>query len=241
MVQRYSIVLWKDAINGQKQAELTDCAYRMVTILFHYPEQLWPNFCTAGNLRSARPFPADRNSFEAYFAARKVKTPDGFPDGCMGYRISAFSSKNEKDSASISLTIGQAQGNVPDSFVLKLPVSFDCRNETNAKTVCALLNDLVKAFQPYYGCVYNNLTWARYANKKSEISAVAHWINYWDFSSRRAVSESKVRQVLENLPQAKWQENCLILKKTALDEDCTDDRELQQRAQKMLFGDGFGG
>lgn len=237
MIQRYSIVLWK-ATNksGQQQTDLMDCAYRMIEVLLNCPENLRPNFCTTRNLQAIYPFPTDKRSFERYFATKRVKPPVGFPDGYMGYRVSAFSSKNEKDSSSLSLTIGQMNEKATDSFVLKLPSLFDCCDQANANMIHTLFKDLVNEFQPYWGCVYNNMMVDRYSGEKREMPSIAHWINYWDLSSVHMVSSDKINKVLEGVPQTNWDDNCLILKKTALNESCVSDRELQRRVQKLLFG-----
>jgi hypothetical protein len=210
-------------------------AFDTMQALKEFGTEISPNFLTAKRKIDAKPFEWSFKTFEE--AVKNGLNKDGenvFPD--LGYSISFFSSCVEKDSASISMTIGVSNSKFKNTLVVNLPQSLPLFNNfiVNDKLIQTFKN-CVTIFKPFWGCIANKTNSRRFDGYLNDIlPTTTHWVNYWGKDIVKKLGAEKFEKeqgfLIEDLEDGYF----LKLKETPINDESADDILSQVRVNKYF-------
>lgn len=236
MIQRHSIILWKNAYEKSKSFEdIAKESFELLKLLQKYPVNFQPIYLSEKIKKESVLFDWNFNNFKLLL--EKSVNKEGqtvFYD--LGYTLSFFSSFDDEESCSIKITTGITNANFVNSFILDLPIGFDLYNKVNADLIRNLFRSLINIYTPFFGCVSNKVLTRKYgAHLKNDKPAIVHWLNYWSESIVEKIDNKKIKSVLQENEQITFSNGVFSIKETALDMNNEKDLEYQEYLQKELL------
>lgn len=192
-MQTHTLILWSHPKDENFQSAV-ERAYSVLALLRDFGDELSPKFLTAKRKADAKPFDVKLENLE-YVVRRGVNKEgsNSFPE--LGYRISFFSSLNERDSTKISLTIGTSNPQLKNSLVINFPQSFPLYEEVVlCERVTKLFQELCLLYNPYWGCIQNDVN----ANQldalwDKSLPTSIHWLNFFGFDTVNLLGDAKIQ------------------------------------------------
>lgn len=229
MVQRHSIILWKEP-ETRDFSVYTEEAYQTLEVLMKHNKLCYPTYETGIKKKEAKPIDWEYSKFCEIVMKNATKDSDE-----LGYNVSFFSSLKNDESASISFSIGIRNAQFVNTCIVKLPVNLEIFHEDIYNEVSEIFSDCVKTFRPFWGCVSNDRNARSFGaflngNKPSTV----HWMNYWSESICKEISERRIQKVIERNSQILFQDNIFKVRNNPLDITCEEDMQLQRALNSLL-------
>ena len=228
------MILWAKARNEEFKS-ITDRAYAILKTLKEFGAELSPNYLRAWRKKDAKPFDWTYKTLEELL--RKGVNKEGkheFVD--LGYGIGFFSSLIDKDSAGISILVGTTNPQFKNTLLVNLPLTLPIY-ENHA--VVEKLNDLFKKsvliFEPYWGCIGNNINIKRYNGYWcNSLPTSVHWINYFGEKIVKQIGIQKFEQVPVNTIEALNKGFFIRIKDLPIDDFSKEDVKMQEYINRYL-------
>lgn len=192
MIQRHTIILWSKAKNEPFKATV-DKAYSLMQLLRNFGPELSPNYESINRKKDAKLFEWSYEAFEK-LVKNGVNKEGKNTFAELGYSVSLFSSLNGKESAGISMNIGNTNPRFPNTFIMDLPQTYKMiDNESGAQRIESLFKECIEIFEPYWGCVANSVNSNSFDGfYKDDLPTTVHWLNYFGRDIVETVGENKI-------------------------------------------------
>lgn len=234
-LQTHTLILWAHP-NNESFKSTIERAYSVLVLLRDFGDELSPNFLTVKSKADAKPFDVKLENLENVI--RKGVNKEGgsnFPE--LGYRISFFSSLDDKNSAKISLTIGTSNPQLKNSLVINFPQNFHLyQDEALREKVMKLFKELSSVFNPYWGCIQNDVN----ANRldvlwDKSLPTSIHWANFFGFDIVNLLGVARVQSAPISEVLKASAGYFIKLKDTPIDDNDIRDVKLQESIN-VYFG-----
>jgi len=192
MIQRYTMLFWKNPCESSLE-EIVDTSYNLLNLLKQFDTALSPKYLTAYNKGDIREFVFTRsNLFDLLEKSTNKEGNNTYLD--LGRSISFFSSKFASESSGIRLTIGVNNKKAKNTFIVKPPYDVRLLIVERIDEFERLFKQIVEVFNPFWGCVYSNLTYVPHEQlfwKDARLSSV-HWMNYFDNTTADTIGKDRM-------------------------------------------------
>lgn len=234
MMQMHTMILWAEPRDEEFDVIVTR-AFDTIQALKEFGVEISPNYLTVTCKKDSKPF---EWSFEAIEEVMKnglnKEGKNVFPE--LGYSFSFFSSLVEKDSASISMTVGVANSKFKNTLVVNLPQSLPMFNDSMMiEKLIRVFKDCTTTFKPFWGCIANKANSRRFDGYLGDaLPTTTHWVNYWGKDIVKRVGVRKLEKV-QAFPIEKIGDGYFFkLKDKPINDECSDYILLQDRANKYF-------
>lgn len=234
MIQMHTMVLWSET-RVEKFDVIVRRAFDTMQALKEFGIELSPNYLTVARKKNAKPFEWSFKAFEEVVKNGLNKEGKNVFQK-LGYSFSFFSSLIEKESASINMTVGVTNSKFKNTLVVNLPQSLPIFNDSIViEKLIRVFKDCTITFEPFWGCIANKANSRRFDGYLNDVlPTTTHWVNYWgkDIVNRLDVQKLEKEQtfLIENLGDGYF----LKLKETPINNECTADILLQDKANNYF-------
>ena len=236
MMQRHSIILWKNAEKKDKDfEEIAKETYEVLKQFQEYPQELRPNYLTAKTKKDIKEFDWNYENFRSLLKKGINKEGENiFED--LGYSISFFSSLNGQSSCGFEIIAGNKNEKFYNVLIVNLPLSLNLYEKETADMVKSLFEKLIQAYKPYWGCVSNKALSRKYGKfLEGSLPTTVHWINYWSEDILGTIGMEKIQNVVNKNEMSTFNTGILSIKETALDVENEDDIRFHAEMHNQLL------
>lgn len=212
--QIHKIILWKKAEKTDKSFdEISKDLFKVLCVFDEFPYEMRPNYFSAYSKNSFKVF---NHSYDELKITLKdfVNKEQNINFDNLGYRFSMFSSLDNKKSFSYQILVGNKDERFNNSFVISIPLDFNCYISENYNMIFDLFVKLTKTFNPCWGCISNKIISDQYdsfiENKKP---TTFHWVNYFDEELQNIIGIEKIYKSINVFPDIQFENNILSLQK----------------------------
>jgi len=174
-----SLILWASPKKETKEEQVLKI-YDILATLIEFGEPFLPNYLPAKRKNECKAFILNYENIEKLL--KKSKKYEELDEKLgVGKTIGFFSSFEDYDSSSISITIGNS-GLIGNTIALRFPVNFDFNQAEISDKLTVLFKRLIKIFDPYWGCIsswFNCQQYGGYYDNNRNIPNAVFWMNYW--------------------------------------------------------------
>ena len=236
MYQGHTIILWKKPDDEKRSFKsISKQGFETLNVFFDYKKMYRPNYLTVYRKKDAKPFEWTYENFENELKENMVGE-DIFKD--LGYSISFFSSLRNKDAFGFSMYVGNTNIKFVNDLSVNIAYSLDLQDEKIAKNIEEIFNKTTNIFEPYWGCVSNNMTQKKYGRFLiDEYPSSIHWLNYFDEEMIDRIGEAKINEIVSLRQGNSFKNNVLKIKNTALDLEKEEDILYQEKINEILKKD----
>lgn len=193
-MQRHTMILWSKAKNEEFES-IAKKGFQILQSLKEYGEELSPNYFTGYNKANCVEFDGTYETFKE--ALKRGVSKEGnnvFED--IGYSISFFSSLDDDKSSGISMHLGSCFPRIKNTLVVNISYSLDILQDIDvADRVFKVFKDCCKIFNPFWGCIANEVNKKRYSGYiNNNLPTTVHWLNYWGIDTVNQVGEVKIQE-----------------------------------------------
>ena len=234
IMQLHKMIFWGKP-KKESFKEISQRAYQVIQLLDSFGEDLKPKYFTAFKKSEAEQYDGTYNTLYSHLK-RGVNREGNVVYEDLGYSISFFSSMDNKRSAGIRMTLGVSHKSFVNTLIIKLPQAMDVYSKHVANNLTNLFKELIGAFNPFWGCIVNDLNVERYEGDlyKNHLPSTVHWLNFF--------GEDTVNKIgLDKIKQAPFQEVVevgsgyfLKLKEYPIDDFSSEDVALQAEVNRFL-------
>lgn len=164
MDTKLTMLLWSEASEETLDSQ-AEKVYSSLIALSRI-DNLVPTFETAKKKKNVKKFDLSYENVKKIIEDKRDKQ---FP--ALGSTFSFFSSLSDKDSSSISFSVGITDKRFSNTFVLEF-------HADSADWCISLFKELVLLNDPYFGCITNS-DYMEYFSTKEKKPLHIFWINYW--------------------------------------------------------------
>ena len=235
MIQRHTIVLWKKADLEEMDFELIASeAYNVLNALNEFEIKYRPNFLTASFKEKIAIFDWNYENF-----SQKLKEGLNKDNGnCfekLGYTISFFSSKEEKESFSYQLTVGNRDTRFYNTLIVSIPISIDLYDAKCATKIIEMFEKMVACFKPFWGCISNKAISKKYKKfMEGDLPTTVHWVNYWSDNIINKIGREKIEKIINETPRISLKNGIFKIKDTALNAENEIDINFLKKIEYQL-------
>lgn len=236
MIQRHSIILWRKAEKEDKSFEdISKEAYQVLSLFQYCPQELRPNYLTGKTRKDIKKFDWNYVNFSEQLKKR-VNKEDKVVFKELGYSISFFSSMDEINSCTFSMTAGNRFEKINNVLIVDLPLSYNLFEKETADIISDLFAKLVQVYKPFWGCISNKAFSRKYGRLlEGNIPTTVHWMNYWSEDIIRAIGMDKIQNAVNINTTVSFKSGILSINETALDVEKEDDIRYHGLLQKQLL------
>lgn len=185
MIDRKKMIIWAKPkeITLEEQVNYT---YEILNKVKEY--KLFTSlFLSAKSKKDIKEFELTKENVKKNILKKRDKK---FPN--LGSELLFFTSLEDDESLSISISVGKYNTSLNNTMVIALPI-----NITLEKSIeCIdLLKDLVKLYNAYYACITSNKNIRIYDdwyNYNDDVPKVIFWMNYWGNNIVNRLSINKI-------------------------------------------------
>lgn len=210
-------------------------AYNIMQALMEYGEELCPVYLTVSKKQDIAPFNWSYDSFVEIL--KKGVNKEGKNETSeLGYSVNFFSSLIEKNSASISMTVGGTNPKFKNTLIISLPQSFSLYNDSSSlDKLEAVFRKCAALFNPDWAAIVNKVNSRRYNGYfNGDIPSTIHWLNYWGIDIIDRLEKRNLEQAPILLKEKLNDGYLLKLKRTPINDLVQEDIEIQCKANNNL-------
>lgn len=235
MIQRHSIILWRQAEREDRSfEEISKEAYDVLDLFQYYPQELRPNYLSVKTKKDIKEFDWNYKNFSEQLK-KGINKENEVIFKELGYSISFFSSMDEKNSCAFSMTAGNKFEKINNTLIVDLPLSFNLYDKKMADIISGLFKKLVQVYKPFWGCISNRALSRKYGKfLEGNLPTTVHWINYWSEDIIRTIGMETIQNVVNKNTTVSFKSGILSIKGTALDVEKEDDIRYHSSLQKQL-------
>jgi hypothetical protein len=225
-MQPHTMLLWAEPIKEEFD-ELIIKSLNILKILEEYGPEISPVYVR--ELDKIKKFDLTKEKIKTIFMNNLNKEGDKvFIEA--GYNIHFFSHIEEKIMTAIYLHIGVTIPFLTNSIIIKFSNLFSLSNKASE-----LLKRLLYKFNPFWGCISNDINNMRYDKFiKNNKPTAMHWLNFW---GSKLLNELNINN-WEDAPIEKYEQindgYFIQLKKEPIDDENENDLILQQNANRYF-------
>lgn len=236
MIQRHSIILWRQAEREDKSfEEISKEAYEVLDLFQCYPQELRPNYLTVKTKKGIKEFDWNYKNFSEQLK-KGINKEGEVIFNKLGYSISFFSSMDEKNSCAFSMTAGNKFEKINNALIVDLPLSLNLYDKKMAGIISDLFEKLVQAYKPFWGCISNKALSRKYGKfLEGNLPTTVHWMNYWSEDIIETIGMEKIQKIVEGNSVMSFRNGILSIRDTALDVDKGEDVRFHDELHKSFF------
>jgi hypothetical protein len=234
MIQTHSIILWANA--KKEDFDITaHKAYGVITALKEFGTELSPNFHRATRKKDVTTFDGTYETLKELL--RKGVNKEGkteFPE--LGYRIGLFSSFDGKNSSGISILVGVTDFQFKNTVVVDLPQTLPNFDDlVVAEKLVHVFKQCVECFDPFWGCIGNNVNVDRYNGYWNErLPTATHWVNFFGSDIVKQMGIAKIEQAPVQKIERLGSGYFVMLKETPINDENELDIKIQNKANSYF-------
>ena len=236
MIQRHSIILWRKAEKEDKSfEEISKEAYEVLNLFQYCSQELRPNYLTGKTKKDIKEFEWNYENFSEQLK-KGVNKEDEVVFKELGYSISFFSSMDEKNSCTFSMTAGNKFDKINNVLIVDLPLSYNLYEKETADIISDLFRKLVQVYKPFWGCISNRALSRKYGKfLEGNLPTTVHWINYWSEDILGTIGMEKIQNMVNKNTMSTFKMGILSIKETAFDVEKEDDIRFHAEMHNQLF------
>ena len=236
MIQRHSIILWRKAEKEDKSfEEISKEAYEVLNLFQYCSQELRPNYLTGKTKKDIKEFEWNYENFSEQLK-KGVNKEDEVVFKELGYSISFFSSMDEKNSCTFSMTAGNKFEKINNVLIVDLPLSYNLYEKETADIISDLFGKLVQVYKPFWGCISNRALSRKYGKfLEGNLPTTVHWINYWSEDILGTIGMEKIQDMVNKNTMSTFKTGILSIKETAFDVEKEDDIRFHAEMHNQLF------
>jgi len=191
-IDTHNLILWARPKKEAKQEQVRKI-YEILSVLIEFGEPFLPNYLPAKRKSECKPFILSYENIEKML--EKIPKYEELDERLgVGKAIGFFSSLEDEKSSRISMNIGHSNSRGNNTIVISFPINFDFEQPNISNRLAELLKELVKIFDPYWGCItswFNSRQFDGYYNHEKGIPNAVFWMNYWGEDITNTLKVSK--------------------------------------------------
>lgn len=179
IIETNSLVLWAKASN-EDFSSIVEKAYSVLSVMKNFGDEFGPNYLTGHRRKNVNTFDLNHKTLGKVIASG-INKERGTEFPTLGYEISFVSSLKVKEATRISMTVGVSNPIFVNNLVVDFSEQLDLFNNIElCDKITELFRNCCQAFNPYWGCVVNNVNMNRFESLYGrKLPSSIHWINYF--------------------------------------------------------------
>ncbi len=229
-----SIILWADP-REETFERTSENAFHSLQELFSSGLGIEPKYLTARKKKDVIQMDWNFDTFKSVLQGGSNKEGNKtYSD--LGYSVSFFSSLTERESASISMTVGVTNPNFNNTFIINLPRSLDISDQPLVTDkLVSVFKGCVQSFQPFWGGIINKTNARRFDGYfDKSLPTTTHWVNYWGENITLKIGLRKLQDAPFGAIERLNGGFIVQLKEKPIDDNFEQDVQLQKLANKYF-------
>ena len=234
MIQKHSIILWKNAENSTTTFEEIS---RQTFVFIENLKKISQFSCLYIN-KAANIYEELPNTFDSFCSLLKsnVNQENGQIFEDLGYYISFVTKKDKAVNFSVDLHIGNRDAHFVNTCVINIPIDMDLSSVENTTFIKKLFSMLVNQFKPFWGCVSNKIIARKYGRHlNGRFPVTVQWINFWQEEIIGDLLKDKLIRIQAEFPEFEMKRNIIIAKKMPFNMENESDIFYQENLHKLIF------